>query len=68
MFISDEFVEDGHCQSLFLHVRNRMKKDFLLLMVGKERNWMNSALGGHVAGKVCTAPEVLCEILLDYQF
>ena len=52
VFMSDEFVEDPLCQSLFLHVINRMQKDYILLMVGKERKWMTSSLGAHVTGKV----------------
>jgi len=50
--MSDEFVEDPICQSLLLHVINRMQKEYILLMVGKERKWMTSAVGALVTGKV----------------
>ncbi|KAK2167471.1 hypothetical protein LSH36_27g04002 [Paralvinella palmiformis] len=52
VFMSDEFVEDPICQSLLLHVINRMQKEYILLMVGKERKWMTSAVGALVTGKV----------------
>ena len=49
VLISDDFVEDPHCQRLFEFMLANKNAQFILLMVGKGREWRQSNLGMKVS-------------------
>ena len=49
VLISDDFVEDPHCQRLFEFMLANQNAQFILLMVGKGREWRQSNLGMKVS-------------------
>lgn len=53
IFISNDFVEDEHCQRMFHFTTDVLHKDVLLLMVGEGRDWQKSDIGMQVSEKVC---------------
>jgi hypothetical protein len=45
ILISDDFVLHPHCQRMFQFIKNSLRKDFCLLMMGKSKEWTTSDIG-----------------------
>ena len=51
-FVSDNFVVDEHCERMFQHAQENLKKPILLVMTGKGRKWQQSKIGMKTAHQV----------------
>ena len=52
MLVSNEFVEDPQCQRMLNYAKDSLKKELLVLMVGKGREWQQSNIGMTLSEKV----------------
>ena len=52
MLVSNEFVEDPQCQRMLNYAKDSLRKEILLLMVGKGREWQQSNIGMTLSEKV----------------
>ena len=52
MLVSNEFVEDPQCQRMLNYAKDSLKKEILVLMVGKGREWQQSNIGMTLSEKV----------------
>ena len=52
MLVSNEFVEDPQCQRMLNYAKDSLRKEILVLMVGKGREWQQSNIGMTLSEKV----------------
>ena len=52
MLVSNEFVKDPQCQRMLNYAKDSLKKELLVLMVGKGREWQQSNIGMTLSEKV----------------
>ena len=50
--ISSAFAEDADCTRLFLNAKDMLKKNYVLVVVGKDKKWENTDVGMRVGKQV----------------